>query len=142
MSEERRRILQMVAEGKVSVPEAEQLLAAVESPGGAAGETGSGPRRKPKYLRVVVEPIETGGDAARGSRVNVRVPLDLVRAGLKLEALLPDRAREKVTAALQSHGISLDLKGSRELIEELIEHLGDLTVDVENEREKVRVFCE
>jgi hypothetical protein len=49
----------------------------------------------------------------------------------------------QINKALRENGVDLDVSKIRpEHLEELVEHLGDLRVDVDNEREKVRVFCE
>ena len=149
MSEERRRILNMLAEGKVTVDDAERLLRAVgeaagdvEAPHAAAPTRGGKP--KPKYLRVEVD-APGNGDGQGRKRVNVRVPLALVRAGMKLKGIMPDHARAKANAALAEHGVhfKLDDIGSGNL-EEMIEALQELTVDVEGDEggEKVRIYCE
>mgnify|MGYP007039525523 CR=1 FL=1 len=83
MNEQRRQILQMLAEGKVTADEADRLIDALvrdqpASPPAAAAR----PRARPKYLRVVVNAEDPGGDGP--SRVNVRVPLQLLRAGVRL----------------------------------------------------------
>ena len=136
MNEERKRILNMLAENKITAEEAEALLDAMSPP--AAGATiGDGARSAdPKYLRVVVE-----GD---GDKVNVRVPFQLIRAGVRLAALIPATAHGPVNKAFQEHGIDIDVsKLKSEDLENLVQHLRDLTVDVESTRgEKVRVFCE
>ena len=77
--------------------------------------------------------------------VNVRVPMQLLRAGVRLASLIPAQAHEQLDAALSRHGIPLTLSQIKpENLEELIDHLEDLTVDVDakEEKAKVRVFCE
>jgi hypothetical protein len=138
MSEERKKILEMLSEGKISVEEAEKLLVALEEgekeSEGIAGEPGF---KGIKYLRVLVEPKEKGGD-----RVNIRVPLNLIRAGLKWASFIPEEAQTKVNDALSEKGLDLNFKNmSKDDVEELIRNLNDLEVDVEG-KEKVRVFCE
>ncbi|HEY4244022.1 MAG TPA: hypothetical protein VGM88_29620 [Kofleriaceae bacterium] len=123
----------MLAENKITAQEAEALLDAMSAspnPPAAAGAD-------PKYLRVLVE-----GDAETG-KVNVRVPFQLIRAGLRLAALIPAAAHGPVTKALHERGIDIDLsKLKPEDFEDLVHHLRDLSVDVDGAREKVRVFCE
>lgn len=139
MSEERKKILEMLAEGKISVEEAERLLSAIseseeELTPGKKTETA-----KLKYLRVVVEP---GPGSKSDERVNIRVPIKLIRAGIKLASLLPNGVQGKVDAALKEKGLSLDFSQiNEENIEEIVESLRDLTVDVEGQ-ERVRVYCE
>jgi len=71
----------------------------------------------------------------------------LLRAGVKLAGLVPPQALEKANRELQQKGIPLDLTQIKpDNLEELIEHLSDLTVDVDSneghEKVKVRVYCE
>jgi len=145
MSDSRRQILQMLAEGKISADEADQLIAATErAPGAAAAEPDEPPRRngRPKYLRVVVD-TEDGRVGDKPTKVNIRVPMQLLRAGVRLSSLIPEPARDKVNAAMREQGVAFDLNQLKpENLEDLIEQLGDLTVDVDQEKTKVRVFCE
>lgn len=142
MDEDRRAILEMLAEGKISVAEAERLLAALA---GGSGPAGGGPdeaprRPRPKYLRVVVDTDEPGEGA---TKVNIRVPLNLLRAGVRLSSVIPPEARAKVNLAMREHGVAFDLNQLKpENLEELVEQLGELTVDVDQERTKVRIFAE
>jgi hypothetical protein len=143
MNEQRRQILQMLAEGKITADEAERLIDALdreqpESPPGAA----SGPKPRPKYLRVVVSSAgNVGGDGP--SRVNVRVPLQLLRAGVRLTSLIPPHALTKLNAELTKSGVPIDLTELRpQHIEELIDQLDEVTVDVDDPDGKVQVFCE
>jgi len=151
MNEHRRKVLEMLAQGQINADEAERLLSALEKEPAAAaggGDSDAAPKPRPKYIRVTVS---EDGKAADGStvegatRVNVRVPMQLLRAGVKLASFIPPEARERVNIALRKDGIPIDLGQIKpENLEELIDHLDDLTVDV-NERSKntkVRVFCE
>lgn len=146
MNENRRRILDMLSAGQINAAEAERLLAALESQP-AAGSTGvseSAAKPKPKYLRVLVE-----GEDKRGVplNVNLRVPMQLLRAGVRLSSILPAQARGPIAEALRERGmqggINIDLSNLKpENLEELVEGLGDLTMNVESENTKVRLFCE
>ncbi|MFA5015569.1 MAG: hypothetical protein WC549_08530 [Actinomycetota bacterium] len=138
MNEERKTILEMLAEGKINTEEAERLLSALSKEtekGSDVTEIKSGY----KYLRVVVEP---GPESENPERVNIRVPLKLIRAGLKLASFIPKDAQAKVNEALHEKGIDTDFsKIKPEDLEDLLAQLNDLTVDVEG-KEKIRVFCE
>ncbi len=140
MNENRMRILNMVAQAKITPQEAEQLLqslAEVQSPDDSAPRAPAG--GSPKYLRVVVEGSEEHG----GDRVNVRVPMNLIRAGVRLAALLPPGVYGKVNQELKKQGIDMDLRQIKpEHLEDLVESLAELTVDVQGQGDKVRVFCE
>jgi len=149
MTDNQRRILEMLAEKKISVEEAERLLSLTGRPtSGEAGafETPQVPKPKPKYLRVVVTPPETehGSEAGTGI-VNVRVPLTLIRAGLKLRAFIPPDKVDQVNEALRNKGLDFDVRNIKdEDLEQLIESLSDLEVDVSDEKgaKAVRVYVE
>jgi hypothetical protein len=142
MTEDRKRILTMLADGKITADEAERLLDAMG--GGPAPHLGSpsavGSNGAPKYFRVEVDAKEPGEAA---TKVNVRVPMQLLRAGVRLSALIPPRARDEVNAAMARQGIPFDINTIKpENLEELIEHLADVTVDVDDPTARVRVYCE
>lgn len=167
MSDERMQVLKMLADGKITVDDAERLLARLEQvrpgPGPGAGEsvptgagksvaTGAGELASggggefvavgsggepavrsgtPKYLRVLV-------DSADGDKVNVRVPLALVRTGIKLTALLPSDATQKLGEKGIDFSHLAELNG-----EEMVEALRELNIDVDTAQgDSVRVFCE
>ena len=134
MNDNRRQILDMLAGGKITAEEAERLIAALERVPASHGNGNF------KYLRVLVD----ANDPLDGpTKVNVRVPMQLLRAGVKLTGVIPDRAREQVNEAMRKEGIPFDInKLTPDNLEEMIEQLRDLTVDVDNASAKVRVFCE
>jgi SHOCT-like protein len=150
MNEHRRQILQMLSEGKISADEAERLIAAMEqSPSFSASSDSASPtagKSRPKYLRVVVDSEEDGGHEGP-TKVNVRVPMQLLRAGVRLAGLIPAPALRRANDAMQEQGVPIDLTQIKpENLEELVEHLSDLSVDVDQKeagaKVKVRVYCE
>jgi hypothetical protein len=158
MTANKKKILEMLAQNKISADIAYQLLNAIDDEGGDKAEprdpghsnfghtdSGSGQagKLKPKYLRVTVTPKD-GAEPDHADRVNIRVPMTLVRAGLKMTALIPPEAMHKANDALHEKGINFDVNNLKpEDLEELIEALGDMTVDVESGHgEKVKVFVE
>ena len=142
MLEERRRILNMLAEGKISAADADGLLAAMadsNAPPPVTEVKPAAPKSPPKYLRVLVE--ERDGD---NSKVNIRVPFNLIRAGVRLTALLPTGVHDQINKALKAKGLDLDIsKVKPENLEEVVDHLAELTVDVDGGKgDKVRIYCE
>ncbi|MFP4164901.1 MAG: SHOCT-like domain-containing protein [Chitinispirillaceae bacterium] len=140
MGEERKKILNMVAEGKISVEEAEKLLNALKSEDVAvfSDEEIRNSSKELKYLRVVV-------DSKEGDNVNVRVPVALLRAGLKLSALIPPQAYQKMNEKMAQSGMDMDINALLKSgdIEQVIETMGELNVDVNSAQgDKVRVFFE
>jgi len=153
MSEERRRILQMLADGKIKVEEAERLLKSVgEEPPVKTMEADSGPKVKtPKFLRVVIAPKDNGGEHADGhghhrhkhDKVNIRIPLVLIKAGVKLGSVMPSEARDKINNALKAKGLDIDLnKLDADSIDRILQAMSEMSIDVDDEDETVRVYCE
>jgi hypothetical protein len=87
--------------------------------------------------------VDTNDPLDGPTKVNVRVPMQLLRAGVRLPGVIPASARGEVNNALRKEGIAFDINHvTPQNLEELIEQLRELTVDVDNENTKVRVFCE
>lgn len=144
MTDNQKKILEMLAEKKISTDEAYRLLNAL----GAEGGPGEAPRAavatQGKYLRVTVLPDPDRAGSENVDRVNIRVPMSLIRAGIKLTSLIPNDAMDKVNDALKDKGINFDVKSVKpEDIEELIGALSELEVDVVSAKgEKVKVYVE
>jgi hypothetical protein len=156
MTENRRQILELLAAGKINAEEAERLIAAFETPaqahnGGATSSTGSAAasvtKPRPKYLRVMVEADESMTGLKGGTTtVNVRVPMQLLRAGVRLAGLIPAQAHGQLDEAFSKRGVPITLSQIKpENLEELVNQLDDLTVDVDGKdgnKMKVKVYCE
>lgn len=146
MTENRRQILDMLAQGKINVDEAERLMALIDQPsgGGSSGsEAADKGKSRPRYLRVVVEPGPDGNGEEQGERVNIRIPMALIRAGVKLAALIPTGAINKVNEKLQQKGINTDLGNLKfDGVEQLIDAIADMQMDIQDGKERVRIFVE
>ena len=139
MSDHRKRILDLLASGKINVDEADLLLERIaqkmakpepEMPAQPKETPPPGPPG-PRYIRVVVSDKD-------GEKANVRLPIGLVKAGIKLQAIVPEVARVK----LKEKGVDLDVIGAMKP-EDMVQAIADLTVDADNRNgEKVRVYCE
>ena len=137
MKEERKKVLEMLSEGKISADEAERLLQALESktaeasPQTALTDTLN---NLPKYLFVKVDSVD-------GDKVNIRVPLKLIKAGIKLQALLPQDAQEKVNAKLNEKGINLD-DFKAENFKDILDALTEFKLNVDEKKgDKVKIYC-
>jgi hypothetical protein len=86
---DRLRILQMIEEGKLDAAEGARMLASGTVPdlGGQAqaGEAG----KTPRWIRVNVADVHTGK-----TRVNVRIPVNLISTGIKMGAHLSSDMQE------------------------------------------------
>ncbi len=149
MGDDRNRILDLLASGKITAEEAGRLLDALEAPGGKADNrsaaaatpggtagTGAGTGSSAKFLFVKV--VSTGGD-----NVNVKVPLGVLRAGLKLTSLIPKPAADQINKAMEEKGMAFDLNNLKpEDLQELIDALAEMQIEVDaNNGDTVRVYA-
>ncbi|HEY3318150.1 MAG TPA: hypothetical protein VGK50_06990 [Coriobacteriia bacterium] len=143
MSGDRTRILGMLADGKITAAEAETLLDALESSAevpapvkAPSADWPSGPSEggTPKFMYVKV----TGED-----KVDVKIPLALLRTGLKLTSLIPKQAMDQINESMSEAGMSIDFNNLKpEDVEDIIASLGEMEVNVEaKDGDHVRVFC-
>ena len=147
MTENQKKILELLSQNKISTDDAYRLLNVIESEEGGQESTAKAEpdsKAKPKYLRVTVLPDPNSEHPDNVDRVNVRVPMSLIRAGIKLTSLIPSDAMDKVNDTLKEKGINFDVRSVKtDDIEELIGALGELEVDVvSSSGEKVKVFVE
>ena len=125
-----------------NVEEAERLLSSVDEPP-TEGAPASSSQGRPKYLRVVVEPKPGATEDGGSDRVNVRVPMALLRAGMRLASIVPQMARGPIDEALKKKGVDFDLSSVKaEDFEAVVDALRDLEVDVEDSTRTVRVYIE
>jgi len=143
MNDERKRILSMLASGKISADEAEELLDALgknkahsSSENETAQLTGK-IKKMPNYLRIKV-------DSVKGDNVNIKIPFKILRAGVKLASLLPPSVAKNVNRHLSERGIDVDFNNiKKEDLDELLEALAEMEINVDSANgDKVRVFCE
>ena len=133
MGEETRQVLEMLSAGKVNVQEAEQLLLAVKTATQAEEK-----KADPKYFRIQVN--KPAREGKKAENVNIRVPMTVVRGGLRLGALFPGMLGKKKIQL--DNGTELDLsKVTYTDLEAMIKDIGELTVDVDGDAQ-VRIRCE
>jgi hypothetical protein len=162
MGDDRNRILDLLATGKITAEEAGRLLDALEANAAQSADADASAKTGtkggwPKFFSTAgTKPGDKTGSAAapkymyvrvvsvKGDNVNVKIPLGLVRAGLKLTSLIPQPARDQVNKAMLDKGMSFDLNNFKpEDLEEFIEALREMEIDVDsNNGDKVRVYTE
>jgi len=142
MNAERKKILEMLAEGKITADDADRLIdklsgleqgaesnAQAKTEGKPEEKPGEG--AKPRFMRIVID--KPGQD-----QVNVRIPLAFTRAGSNLLAVLPLQVREK----LADRGIDIGAMCSM-APKDLAEAVENMNIDIEKgDGRKVKVFCE
>lgn len=137
MSEERRKILDMLAAEQISVDDAHRLLDKVEPPPAlAVAEDDPLARKAPRYLRIHIVDDD--------DKVELQIPLALIRTGIRLGAVVPDSAKGKLKKLKKLKKEGFDVDQFFEMAsEELVDSLAELEINVEGEDgERVRLFCE
>jgi hypothetical protein len=132
MSLETRKVLDMLAEGKITAADADKLLEKLQaSTADPAPPEAAAAAQTLRTLRIVV-------DEPGRKQVNIRMPLSFVRSGAALVGVLP----RPVTEKLKERGIDLgalcDASG-----DDLLAVLRNLHLDVDKgDGKTVRIFCE
>jgi len=144
MNEERTIILEMLQNGKISIEEANQLLDALppeeaEQKHEETGKATARPGETPTHIRIEV----TGGG---NQAVNVRLPVSLVRTGLKFSKAFGKKAGRKNSseqAAAMDALQDLDIDEIMNTFYTLGESLPYTVVDVDGENgEHVKIILD
>ncbi len=131
MSEERRKILNMVAEGKITPEEAERLLGVLKDESGRA-----------KFLRVRV--YEKNKEKPR---IKVDVPINALRLLLKLGTKFQGLAPEGLKMNIKGKELHLD-EFTPEMLDSILSEIGEsgrfnlVEVDDTEKDERVEVYIE
>jgi hypothetical protein len=144
MNDERRRVLDLLAQGKITVDEADDLMRALESrrsnPAATAGEA-DGERSKLRWVLIHVH--KTAKEGKQDKDVNIRVPIAIVKSGMRLGALIPGLAGDQVAAKMRERGLDVDFsKLDAVAIEAILKELCDTNIEIDSGRAHVRITCE
>ncbi|MCA8913459.1 MAG: hypothetical protein KDB82_17295 [Planctomycetes bacterium] len=114
---ERMKILEMLKDGKITPEQADKLLDKLAKLDAEPDEDDFVVEEPRAYKATAIAMAMKAKNKTKGKRflgihitthdgknINVRLPLGIVRAGVKMTALLPESARD----ALEDKGISLD----------------------------------
>ncbi|MDP6823909.1 MAG: hypothetical protein QF554_11540 [Dehalococcoidia bacterium] len=167
----RNKVLDLLANGKITAEEAKHLLALVSgaaTPEPPGPETGGGDRARGgrdrsrrdrarrrgdlrdhyregsggAYIRVRVDPRVDAGADPNADRLNIRVPIGLIKAGALLTSLIPGPAADRVTEALGERGIDLDFKNlNAERLDEILAD-GGFAIDITEGDVRIRISVE
>jgi hypothetical protein len=147
MSDDTRRVLDLVAQGKITVDDAAELLSALKrSPVKddvpiKTDMVAAAAPAKPRFLRIAVH--KHGREGRSDKNVNIRVPMAILRSGMRLGAIVPGFARDRMHARLRDQGMDIDLTQiDPAMIESLLADLGEVNIDVNQGEEQIRITCE
>jgi len=148
---ETRRVLDMLAQGKITVDEADRLLKALNAPEASASETSAraGDASSARWVRINVHKV-SGDNQHQPKDVNIRVPISVVKGGMRLGAIIATFAGEKAALRMKRRGIDLDLpkinddlsKMNGPEFEAFLKSLDDVNIEVDDGKSQVRITCE
>ncbi len=135
VSNDRKLVLEMLADGKISVDDAQRLLAKLEDVESGQRDNGgaeAAPKSRPQHLCIATT------DSDGQDEVNLRIPLFLVRAGLALDSFLPSWIPSGIF--VMSSNLTEVTKFDTDVLRE---HLDELDMVIDSEvGESVRIFTE
>ena len=143
MSDETRRVLELLSQGRVTVDEADQLLHHLtDQRAAASAASGAEPRPggKPRFIRIQVrKPAKDGREV---KDVSIRVPMAVVRGGMRLSTMIPG-LHERANARFRERGIDFDLsKLDPAAVESMLGEMGEINIDIAGSGEQIRITAE
>jgi hypothetical protein len=141
-TDDTRRILDLLAQGKITVDEADQLLSAVGAPRAAdAAPNPEANATPPRWLRINVH--KPANDQRKEKDVNIRVPIAVVKGGMRLGAIVAAFAGDQAARKMRERGFDLDLSMlDRPAFDSLLKDMEAVKIDMDSGTEQVRITCE
>ena len=143
MSDDVRRVLELLSQGRVTVDEADQLLRHVTDQRAhlePALAVEPRPVGKPRFIRIQVH--KPGGPGHDPKDVNIRVPMAVVRGGMRLGTMIPG-LHDRASARMRERGIDFDLsKLDPAAIESMLGEMGEINIDIAGSGEQIRITAE
>ena len=151
-TDDTRRILDMLQEGKITVDEADRLIKALTGdrpPQTATAEPATDGRARARWIRINIQkPANDAGQNAKN--VNIRVPIAIVKGGMRLGAIIGTFAGEKAARRMKAEGLDIDLaKISSDLsqmngpeFDEFLGSLNDTNIEIDDGKSQVRITTE
>jgi len=134
MPHERKQVLELLAQEKITPEEAGRLLDKLEAAPTSEKSTqpdATTPADRPKFICIHV-------DGTKGDKVDLRFPIALVRTGIKLSALVPKEAAD----AMAKNGVDLS-QLSKLSEDDLTDALRTMAVNVASHKgDQVKIYCE
>ena len=152
MSDETRRVLDLLAQGKITVDEADRLIKAVSADRPAetaTADTATEGRPRVRWFRINIhKPAKD--PTHRPKDVNIRVPIAVVKGGMRLGAIIATFAGEKAAQRMKDRGLDLDLstingdlsRMNGAEFETFLKSLDDMNIEVDDGKSQVRITCE
>jgi hypothetical protein len=152
MSDETRRVLDLLAQGKVTVDEADRLITALSADRPAetaAADPAPDGKPRARWFRINIHK-PARDDAHQPKDVNIRVPIAVVKGGMRLGAIIATFAGEKAAQRMKERGLDLDLstingdlsRMNGAEFDTFLKSLDDMNIEIDDGRSQVRVTAE
>ena len=147
-TDETRRVLDLLAQGKITVDEADRLLKAMGAQTAAAPDQATDDRGPARWIRVHIH--KPANEHREQKDVSIRVPISVVKGGMRLGAIIATFAGEKAARRMRARGIDIDLsKVNGDLsnlngpeFDSFLKTLDDVNIEVDDGKSQVRITCE
>jgi hypothetical protein len=148
-------VLDLLAQGKITVDEADELLKtlganATREAAGApqAGDAAANDPQRTRWVRINVHRL--ANDDCGEKDVNIRVPIAVVKGGMRLGAIIATFAGEKAAQRMKARGIDLDISKINDDLSKMngaefdafLKSLDDTSIEIDDGKSQVRISCE
>ncbi len=145
-----RRVLDLLSQGKITVDEADRLIKAVSADHtAAADQPGSDNRPPARWFRINIhKPAKD--QTHKPKDVNIRVPIAVVKGGMRLGAIIATFAGEKAAQRMKERGVDLDLatingdfsRMNGAEFDSFLRSLDEMNIEVDDGKSQVRITTE
>jgi hypothetical protein len=148
-TDDTRRVLDMLSQGKITVDEADRLLKAVGTERPAEADTAADGRPRARWFRINIhKPAKDQAHAPKD--VNIRVPIAVVKGGMRLGAIIATFAGEKAAQRMKDRGLDLDLSTINGDLSRMngaefatfLKSLDDMNIEIDDGKSQVRITTE
>jgi hypothetical protein len=156
-TDDTRRILDMLQDGKITVDEADRLLKALsESKAGQTGSAGQAGEAEAaadgadrvRWIRINIQ--KPADEDHKAKNVNIRVPIAIVKGGMRLGAIIGTFAGDKAARRMKADGLDIDVaKISSDLskmngpeFDEFLRSLNETNIEIDDGKSTVRITAE
>jgi hypothetical protein len=153
-TDDTRRILDMLQDGKITVDDADRLIKALceEQPADTATAgtpTAGASAERVRWIRINIQkPANDAGHKAKN--LNIRVPIAIVKGGMRLGAIIGTFAGDKAARRMKAQGLDIDLaKISSDLsqmngpeFDEFLRSLNETNIEIDDGQSQIRITAE
>ena len=151
-TDDTRRILEMLSQGKITVDDADRLIQAVSADRAAASapaDTAADAKPRARWFRINIhKPAKD--EAHQPKDVNIRVPIAVAKGGMRLGAIIATFAGEKAAQRMKARGLDLDLSAingdlsrmNGAEFEAFMKSLDEMNIEIDDGRSTVRITAE